>query len=277
MKKRLILILAFLLLAGGRCLASPPGLKSAGIREQPTTPVKTHANPLPDKMAEGVKSQLVKSGQTDSVKDVRVPGAEPTRNTPVVEPGSTLYHIPFGSSSGNTIQLVVANSTDQIASQVRVKPSSPPGWLHLSPAEQSIPVLKGKSETTVNFTFTVDRAAPVKCEQKLNLSIKTSTGEEWVKQIRIMVDAPTRYELYQNYPNPFNPSTTIEYDLPSDGLIRISIYNILGQEVKTLVNEVKEAGHQTAVLNGTDLPSGVYFYRLQAGSFSEVRKMMLVR
>jgi hypothetical protein len=219
----------------------------------------------------------VKSDKEGDSKSDRAPAVETSKSAASIQTSSTVYHIPFGSASGNSIELVVANGTAQPAAKIQVKPVSLPKWMHLTPTDQSITSLKGNSEATVNFTFTIDKTAPVKSEQQLNFSVRTGTGEEWVKQIRVTVDAPTKFELYQNYPNPFNPTTTIEYDLPVNGPVRISMYNILGEEVRVLVDAVQEAGHQTIVLNGNDLASGVYFYHLHAGTFNETKKMMLMK
>lgn len=88
--------------------------------------------------------------------------------------------------------------------------------------------------------------------------------------------------LSQNYPNPFNPTTTISYNLPATGKIKLSVYNIKGQVIQTLVNEVQEKGTHSVVWNGKNnqqqaVSSGVYFYRIQAGNHSEMRKMLLVK
>jgi hypothetical protein len=88
--------------------------------------------------------------------------------------------------------------------------------------------------------------------------------------------APTTYALRQNYPNPFNPSTTISYSLPKSATVTLKIFNALGQEIASLVNERKEAGYYQATWNA-NAPSGVYFYRLQAGEFAETRKLVLVK
>jgi hypothetical protein len=88
---------------------------------------------------------------------------------------------------------------------------------------------------------------------------------------------PDKCELYQNYPNPFNPSTVISYQLPVVSLVTLKVYNILGQEVKTLVNEVKKVGCYEVEFNGSKLPSGIYFYRIQAGAFTETKKLLLIR
>jgi len=88
---------------------------------------------------------------------------------------------------------------------------------------------------------------------------------------------PTKYELAQNYPNPFNPSTKINYSIPVTGKVNLIIYNALGQEVIKLVNEVQEAGSYSVKFNGADLSSGIYFYRIESGSFKEIRSMILIK
>jgi hypothetical protein len=88
---------------------------------------------------------------------------------------------------------------------------------------------------------------------------------------------PKDFELSQNYPNPFNPNTTINYKLPISGQITLKVYNILGDEVATLVNEEKPAGSYEVNFNSEKLASGTYFYKLQAGSFIETKKMILLK
>lgn len=96
------------------------------------------------------------------------------------------------------------------------------------------------------------------------------------------ISLPTYFVLHQNYPNPFNPSTTIQYEVPVNSNITIKIYNILGEEVKTLVNEIQSSGSKTIVWNGKDnfnreCSSGVYFFRLLSDTFSSTKKMILIR
>jgi hypothetical protein len=95
----------------------------------------------------------------------------------------------------------------------------------------------------------------------------------------VLVDnpAPLGFALHQNFPNPYNPVTTITYSLPIKSQVELVVYNTLGEEVKQLVNGVKEAGSYSVELNATSLPSGIYFYRLQAGSFVETKKMVLMK
>ncbi|MDP2365502.1 MAG: T9SS type A sorting domain-containing protein, partial [Ignavibacteria bacterium] len=88
---------------------------------------------------------------------------------------------------------------------------------------------------------------------------------------------PTKFELYQNYPNPFNPTTTIKFDLPKDGLVKLEIFDILGRKITTLVNEQRTAGSYEQVFDASSLASGVYVYKLQAGDFINSKKMILVK
>jgi len=91
-----------------------------------------------------------------------------------------------------------------------------------------------------------------------------------------------KYTLNQNYPNPFNPICRIEYALPADCQVTLSIYNILGQRVRVLVDEYQSAGHKSVKWDGRDdqgkeVTSGIYFYRIQAGDFTEAKKMLLLK
>ena len=88
---------------------------------------------------------------------------------------------------------------------------------------------------------------------------------------------PKFYNLSQNHPNPFNPSTIIRYDLPKEGMVTIKIYDILGREVKTLVNEYKNAGSYNVEFNASNLSSGTYFYKITAGDFTEIKKLILLK
>jgi len=83
--------------------------------------------------------------------------------------------------------------------------------------------------------------------------------------------------LVQNYPNPFNPTTTIKYQIPELSLVTIKVYDVLGNEIATLVNQEKPIGSYEVKFNAIGIPSGIYFYRIQAGSFVETKKMLLLK
>ena len=93
---------------------------------------------------------------------------------------------------------------------------------------------------------------------------------------------PEEFALYANYPNPFNPYTTISYDLPEQAQVTLGIYDLLGKKIKTLVNQSQDAGNKIAMWDGTDelgrqVSAGVYLYQIQAGDFSQTRKMVLLK
>jgi len=91
------------------------------------------------------------------------------------------------------------------------------------------------------------------------------------------IKIPSEYSLSQNYPNPFNPSTQIEYSLKNDGKITINIYNVLGEQVTSLVNGFQTAGNYKVVWNASRFSSGIYFYRIKSGDFNQIKKMVLIK
>ena len=88
---------------------------------------------------------------------------------------------------------------------------------------------------------------------------------------------PARYSLSDNYPNPFNPVTNIQFTIPNSGHVNLKVYDVLGREVKNLVNEFKQAGSYIVSFDGSELSSGIYFYRLEAGDFVQVKRMILIK
>jgi hypothetical protein len=88
---------------------------------------------------------------------------------------------------------------------------------------------------------------------------------------------PARFHLDQNYPNPFNPVTTLRFAVPEESRVVVKLYSVDGRMVRTLVDEDKEPGYHELTLNGATLPSGVYFCRMEAGSFSDMRKLVLLK
>ncbi|MBL7074009.1 T9SS type A sorting domain-containing protein [candidate division KSB1 bacterium] len=113
-----------------------------------------------------------------------------------------------------------------------------------------------------------------------NILITTSTSDWPRKPITALADSsllPQHYDLAQNYPNPFNPMTVIRYQMPDDGQVTLKMFNILGQEVATLVDKRQVAGYHQVTWDGSDFASGIYFVHFKAGEFHKVRKMILVK
>jgi len=108
-----------------------------------------------------------------------------------------------------------------------------------------------------------------------NVLLTLSTNPLSVKEIPGIM--PKQFSLLQNYPNPFNPSTVIEYQIPVSGFVSLTVYNVLGETVTQLVNNVQSAGTYKATFNSANLTSGIYFYKLNINNFSRVKKMMLLK
>jgi hypothetical protein len=189
------------------------------------------------------------------------------------------YKIPF-ASEGNTIELAIANTSSATAIRVTAEAVDTPSWVRFGQRVVGLERVGPGEEKSATFTFSLDKLAPVDQQQSLSFIIRSATGESWTKEIKIQVAPPDRFELFQNYPNPFNPTTTICYQLTNDSRVTLKIYNLLGQEVFTLVDAQKQAGYHQEVLNASRLASGMYVYRIvytdQSGKQASDKKRMLV-
>jgi hypothetical protein len=93
----------------------------------------------------------------------------------------------------------------------------------------------------------------------------------------VEIAAPISYALSQNYPNPFNPTTKIKYAVPYDGFVNIAVFNVLGEKVANIVNSIHKAGNYELTFDATNLASGIYIYRMEAGDFVSIKKMMILK
>jgi hypothetical protein len=144
---------------------------------------------------------------------------------------------------------------------------------------------------TFNFTYTAPKFSGVQTIYAVGNSVNwdgSSDGDEWnfAPNKTIQVIAPTgvedlysilSYKLEQNYPNPFNPTTTIKFDIAEQSDVSLKIYDILGEEVATLKNEILTSGRYTVEWDASKYASGVYFYKIKAGNFTEAKKMLLLK
>ncbi len=100
---------------------------------------------------------------------------------------------------------------------------------------------------------------------------------EYSNVVEASINAPNKFELAQNFPNPFNPTTKISFSVPSNSNVKLTVYNLLGQEITTLVNGFMKAGSHTVEFNATNMNSGLYFYKLESNGLTQVKKMMLLK
>ena len=112
-------------------------------------------------------------------------------------------------------------------------------------------------------------------DQGIILKTTDGGGNVWINQNFEQI--PNEYYLFQNYPNPFNPITTIKYALPKNEFVKLVLFDILGREIQTLVNEKQSAGTYETTFNASQYPSGVYFYNLTTEEFSETKKMLMIK
>ena len=192
-----------------------------------------------------------------------------------------IYQVPF-LSQGNSIELSIENGSLISFSNLSIEPSELPKWIHLSPNKHIISNIRGGEERSVRFSFSVDKQAPVKKEQILSFNLVTADGNRWKKEIKISIEEPKDFELFQNFPNPFNPTTTIGFQLPQDGKVKLNIFNLLGQEVAILIEDDLTAGYHEKIWNAEDNASGVYIYQVsitnQSGYHAvDRRKIILVK
>lgn len=135
---------------------------------------------------------------------------------------------------------------------------------------------KGTSTNKNEYSFTENNLEEGKYFYRLK-QIDFDGKYEFSKTIEVDVRILTNFALEQNYPNPFNPTTTIGFVLQERSFVRLSLLNSIGEEISILMNEEKDKGYHKLNLNAADLPSGVYLYRIQAGNFSDTKKMLLMK
>ncbi len=154
--------------------------------------------------------------------------------------------------------------------------------MYTNTAGNTFPILsyvfisKGGSLVQLNVTDTSARSGSVPVERG-SLVWNYSVVSDSVTDVRIGETIPQAFALRQNYPNPFNPSTVVSFDLPKTEHVTLKVFNMLGQEVATLVDDIRPAGTYNAEWNAQNVPSGIYFARMQSGNFNAVRRMVLLK
>lgn len=182
----------------------------------------------------------------------------------------------------NAIVLELSNvSPTESANNLEVKLIRSSQNLIFNQKEKMIENITQKTEKEATFSFDVEYNIGNTKADTIEFMIINNQSVYLTKQFILQYSTPIEYKLEQNYPNPFNPTTKIRYSIPNVGSevqsINLTVYDILGNQIKTLVDEPQEPGYHEIDFNASILASGVYIYRLSAGNFISVKKMMVLK
>uniref|UniRef100_A0A7V2ZHV4 T9SS type A sorting domain-containing protein n=1 Tax=Ignavibacterium album TaxID=591197 RepID=A0A7V2ZHV4_9BACT len=192
-----------------------------------------------------------------------------------------IYEVQPGIKN-NQIILELANISITETAQIKSLPKFSKGGANgrikfIGETEKSVELKAGETREVV-FRFDVDYNIGTTKSDTIEFLITDNNRINITKQFIFNYTVPKEYKLEQNYPNPFNPGTRISWQSPVGSWQTIKLYDLLGREIETIVDGYYETGfHSTLFIVNSSLPSGVYFYRLQAGDFVQTKKMMLLR
>ena len=176
------------------------------------------------------------------------------------------------SVNRNNVNLVWSTASENNNSGFDIERSSNGIWSKIGNVTGN-----GTSSVMNNYKFSDLNLASGKYSYRLKQIDYNGNFEYFTLNNEVIIGSPDKYSLAQNYPNPFNPSTKISFDLPYDGNVNITVYDMSGKEAASLVKGYRTAGYYSVDFNAAGLASGVYFYTLNAGNFSETKRMMLVK
>ncbi|AFH47859.1 Putative aminopeptidase [Ignavibacterium album JCM 16511] len=182
-------------------------------------------------------------------------------------------------ANGNNVELSWSTATETNNRGFEIQRSQSPKFTS-EVIWEKIGFVNGKGTTTEpqSYLFTDKNLRAGKYSYRLK-QIDFDGTFEYSNEIEVEIFTPDKFVLEQNYPNPFNPSTKISFVIPNSvrNLVTLIVYDVLGNEVATLLNEYKEAGRYEVEFNASELPSGIYYYKLSAGNFTDVKKMMVIK
>lgn len=136
---------------------------------------------------------------------------------------------------------------------------------------------QGNSNIAHNYSFEDRNLSSGRYNYRLKQIDYNGNFQYFDLQNEVVIGTPEKFSLHQNYPNPFNPTTKINYDIPKEGIVKLTIFDNNGREMKTLVNEFRTAGYYTTDFNALNLSSGVYYYKLQSNNFVATKKMVILK
>lgn len=193
---------------------------------------------------------------------------------------ASIHRVPF-IAEGNTLALTVANTAEEQATAAVVTLADAPVWLAVTPAEVALDSLAAGAEAVAAFAFDVRPDAPVGEAGAVRFTVTTTGGQTWDKTVWLEVGAPAAFRVDGAYPNPSRGRTTFAYDLPRESRVSLTVYDVLGRRVASVVDGEQEAGRHTLDWSASGLASGLYLWRIAvedaSGRRVEQRKLTLVR
>ncbi len=237
--------------------------------------------------ADSVVMQVVSESQNVLSTHTVLPNCIPRRVAGIIVPGGIDFGEVAPEGQGGSALIALSTSIDTFKiTDISVTPIK--GSSQIVPVDQSVSLASGESKIltfgfipigdigdTTQALVTIQTNDPA-CSTKY-VSAQGVIGTDTGIKDRISSDGTMAFKLCQNYPNPFNPITTISFQLPQSSFVNVSVYNMLGQLVETLINEQKNAGTYTVDWNAEQVNSGMYLYRIKAGKFSCVKKCVVVK
>jgi hypothetical protein len=199
----------------------------------------------------------------------------------------TADYVAPGGSAFNRVRIpVMGPYAGTVTFTPTVSPSPSPGTINFNWSPSNVKVMNGAADS-IGVTAVVSANVPTNVYTVTINSVESGGPRTHQRTYTLNVNPiytgieengiPVKYALTQNYPNPFNPVTVISYQLPANSFVTLKVYDIMGKEVATLVNEMKQAGTYDVNFEAANLPSGTYFYRMIAGSFTDVKKMTILK
>jgi hypothetical protein len=213
---------------------------------------------------------LLRQGSTSSSPDLVIDG---------IRVGNTWNDSPlpvelssFNSNvNGRDIQLSWSTKTEKNSDKFVIQRNNGSAWVEVGSVKASV-----LSNSPKYYSFIDKKLQSGKYQYRLKMIDNDGTFQH-SSIVEAVIQVPNEYSLMQNYPNPFNPSTVINYSIPQDGKVTLKVFDITGKEAAELVNENQKAGTYSVNFDASRLSSGVYFYSLGSGSFTAVKKLMLIK
>jgi len=177
-----------------------------------------------------------------------------------------------GNKTDVTLNWITATETNNKGFDIERSVNTSDTWVKVGYIEG-----KGTTTTLTSYRFNDLKLNTGKYNYRLKQIDYNGNFEYYNLNEIIEIGIPNKYDISQNYPNPFNPATNIRYDLPKNGFVKLVVYDALGREIETLVNEKQSAGVYEVIFNASQYSSGVYFYKLTTDGFSETKKMLMIK